>query len=172
MDNVINEARKSKLRNWIRNDFEGSVAAFVRNFGLPNSTASYISQLFSGNRNFGEKAARQLESQTGMPVGWFDEEVAKIVPPGIEPPLFRYDRSRAAKLPASERELVSAFIEFLVQRNEGLLTMPVSETLNLNRVTSLPQDQKNRIREGARSSKSRTYEGARRTQGSRKARSG
>jgi hypothetical protein len=119
---AISEARKKRLKEWIRNDFEGNVAAFVRNFGLPASTASYISQLFSGGRSFGEKAARQLEEQSGMPVGWFDEGIVSAkATQRVDPPLFTFDRDRAAKLPLEQRELVSAFIEFLVNRNEAAM---------------------------------------------------
>lgn len=171
MDQIISEARKTKLKNWIRNDFEGNVAAFVRHFSLPASTASYISQLFGGNRNFGEKAARQLESQTGMPIGWLDEEVAKTVPPGVEPPLFRYDRTRAAKLPSQERELVSAFIEFLVQRNEIGRNISGAETLNVSRVTKPEKEVQESISVSARRNRRGSFQSGKQHQTKRAAHS-
>lgn len=118
MDTQINEARIARLRAWINEDFGGKVAGFCRQFRLPPSTASYISQLFSGNRNFGEKAARQMEEQCGLPAGWFDQDVIRESPNRKETPLFLFDRDRVARLSERERELISTFVEFVVHRSE------------------------------------------------------
>ncbi|WP_296029532.1 LexA family transcriptional regulator [uncultured Alcanivorax sp.] len=47
----------------------GSQAKFARKFGLD---ASYISQILSGHRAFGEKSARNMEQKLGIPLGALD----------------------------------------------------------------------------------------------------
>lgn len=46
-----------------------SIAAFARHHGLD---ATYISQLLNGHRQFGEKAARTMESKMNLPANYFD----------------------------------------------------------------------------------------------------
>jgi SOS-response transcriptional repressor LexA len=48
----------------------GSQAEFARKFGLD---ASYISQILSGHRGFGERSARNFESKIGLPPGSLDK---------------------------------------------------------------------------------------------------
>jgi hypothetical protein len=47
-------------------------AAFVREHGL---NESYICQLLNRLAPFGERAARKLEGQIGLPRGWLDREI-------------------------------------------------------------------------------------------------
>lgn len=117
----IMETRKKRLRRWIDDDFEGRVVAFVRYFELSPSMASYISQLFSGIRQFGEKAARQLEAKTRKPSGWLDwpEGEVRKYEAATDPQLLKYDRAAVAKLPEEERAKISAFIAFTVKTWES-----------------------------------------------------
>lgn len=46
-----------------------SIAAFARTYGLD---ATYISQLLNGHRQFGERAARNMEEKMGLPPMFFD----------------------------------------------------------------------------------------------------
>lgn len=48
---------------------------------LPEKEKSYLSQLMSGTASFGEKAARRLERDYGMPQDWLDTEPG--TPPDI-----------------------------------------------------------------------------------------
>lgn len=61
------KARVEALRNLVRE--HGSQAQFARRYGLD---ASYISQILSGHRSFGEKSARNMEDKIGLPAGTLD----------------------------------------------------------------------------------------------------
>ncbi|HEK2899655.1 MULTISPECIES: S24 family peptidase [Proteus] len=58
----IKKLRQIKLSQW----FKGKT--------LPTKEKSYISQLMSGKSSFGEKAARRLERDYGMPIGYLDTQ--------------------------------------------------------------------------------------------------
>jgi hypothetical protein len=106
----MDTVRVDNLKNWLDN-FEGKVASFCRYYQLPRSRASFLSQVLSGHRTLGEKAARKLEAETGRPVGWLDREQPK------EQPL-RYDVERVRELSKSNRKLIEDFIEFVLSRSE------------------------------------------------------
>lgn len=116
----VMDRRVAKLRDWIAADFEGNVAAFVRYYKMQRSVASYISQLFSGHRAFGEKSARKIEVDTGKPVGWLDwiEDTRTAYAETVEPAVINYDRDRVSKLPMRERQKIEEFIEFVCQQNK------------------------------------------------------
>lgn len=50
---------------------KGHIAGFARRYGLD---ATYLSQLLSGHRSLGEKAARTIEDKCGLPERWFDDD--------------------------------------------------------------------------------------------------
>jgi hypothetical protein len=64
----------------------GGPAEFVRKHRHPSAEkpidASYISQILNGHRSFGEKAARNMEAQAGLPHGYFDADPGPI--PALE----------------------------------------------------------------------------------------
>lgn len=121
MDKTIVDQRKARLKSWIEADFQGNVAAFCRYYNQNKSMASYISQLFSGGRNFGEKAARKLESDTGRPEGWLDwpDGEAKKVEVFLKTPSFRYDHDAVAALPQRALEEITRFIAFTVEQHKA-----------------------------------------------------
>lgn len=45
---------------------------------IPAKEKSYFSQLLNGTASFGERAARRIEKQYGMPDGWLDDKNAAI----------------------------------------------------------------------------------------------
>lgn len=68
----IRKLRIDNLRALVEK--EGSIAAFSRKHDKVDPT--YISQLLNGHRSFGEKAARNMESRIGLPVGYLDAGAA------------------------------------------------------------------------------------------------
>lgn len=70
----ITEIRRKKLEKIV--DEYGGIENFVRERSRPDRekslSASYISQLINGTRNFGEKAARNMEDLAGLPDYYFD----------------------------------------------------------------------------------------------------
>lgn len=77
----ITDIRRNRLKEWIAQEYGGKVAEFVRRHNLPPSRESYISQLLSGYRNVGEKAARKLEDEGGKPRGWLDLPLEGVAQP-------------------------------------------------------------------------------------------
>lgn len=63
----ISEIRRRKLEKTVIK--HGGIAKFVRERSRPDKekslNASYISQIINGTRNFGEKAAREMEDIAG-----------------------------------------------------------------------------------------------------------
>lgn len=121
------EIRRNRLQSWVDNQFGGKVIALVRNYELKESMASYLSQLLSGHRKFGERAARKLEEQCKRPPGWLDtEEQINEAAPAI-----RFDPELVAQLSTADRELIEDFIALVIQRNEisslGRLRMNATE---------------------------------------------
>ena len=57
----IKEIRQKRLKHWFADK------------AIPPKEKSYLSQLMSGRASFGERAARRLESDYGMPVKYLDQ---------------------------------------------------------------------------------------------------
>lgn len=108
------QSRLIRLNAWIDAQFAGNVAAFCRYYGLGRSMASFIYQLTSGNRVFGEKAARKLEQDCGRPSGWLDLPLEDTDSQPI-----KYDAAMCARLPAADRRLIEDFINLILVRNES-----------------------------------------------------
>lgn len=102
--------RVERLKLWL-DEFEGKISAFCRHYGLSRTRASYLSQILSGNRPLGERAARKLEAECNRPTGWLDMGET-------EPQKLKYDAARFSQLPQADKELVEGFIEFVLQRWE------------------------------------------------------
>lgn len=70
----ITEIRRKNLEKIV--DEYGGIEDFVRERSRPDRekslNASYISQILNGTRNFGEKAARNMEDLAGLPDYYFD----------------------------------------------------------------------------------------------------
>jgi hypothetical protein len=65
------EIRKRNLRTIVRPDERGNVAEFCRKHELD---PTWIRQLLNQDKTFGEKAARNLERQIGLPRGELDNK--------------------------------------------------------------------------------------------------
>lgn len=142
------DIRRERLKQWIQEEFDGRVASLCRYYDLPGSMASYLSQLLSGHRVFGERAARNLEQKCRRPVGWLDTS-----PKPEEVEVLRFDRQRCAKLKPEDRELIESFIVMILDRNDRLSVKRLSET----RVTSTSSPE---IRTAARKPVKSTFEDA------------
>lgn len=136
--------RLERLRLWL-GDFDGSLAAFCRHYGLPKSRARFLSQVLTGHRSLGEKAARRLESECGRPMGWLDEEAEADQP-------IRYDASRVAQMPADGRALIEDFIAFVLDRSEARRNTVTKATrsLTVETVTSPPPAVRDSLRLASR----------------------
>jgi phage repressor protein C with HTH and peptisase S24 domain len=68
-------ARRRRLQDWIDQRFGGVQSAFLEDIatrtGKPANQGE-LSGLLSGKKSFGEKKARKLEQQAGMPPSWLD----------------------------------------------------------------------------------------------------
>jgi phage repressor protein C with HTH and peptisase S24 domain len=82
--------RRQQLQLWIDERFGGVQSAFLEDVaartGKPPNQGE-MSGLLSGKKSFGEKKARKLEFQAGMPDGYLDarNEVAQPAPAGSAP---------------------------------------------------------------------------------------
>lgn len=67
--------RRRRLQDWIDQRFGGVQSAFLEDIasrtGKPANQGE-LSGLLSGKKSFGEKKARKLEQQAGMPPSWLD----------------------------------------------------------------------------------------------------
>ena len=70
----MREFRKSRLRELVAK--AGGATAFVRDYSKDDADkpidATYIRQILSGHRSFGEKAARKMEKRAGLATYYFD----------------------------------------------------------------------------------------------------
>ncbi|EBQ9001297.1 hypothetical protein BHM34_17350 [Salmonella enterica subsp. enterica serovar Toucra] len=88
MNTNIADNRRRRLREW----FAGK--------NLPPLEKSYLSQLMTGRASFGERAARRIERDYGMPEGHLD---IPLHIPGRD----RKDYDRIKKLTDQQREFLS-----------------------------------------------------------------
>ncbi|PXW40605.1 peptidase S24-like protein [Erwinia sp. AG740] len=68
----IKEIRRTRLKEWFSERT------------IPEKEKSYISQLLNGKAAFGEKAARRLERDYGMPSGYLDLDKNESIPPASQ----------------------------------------------------------------------------------------
>lgn len=87
--NNINDLRVKNLSSLVRE--AGSIANLARKYKID---ATYISQILSGHRNLGEKAARKIESMMNLDQNWFDQkhDVVDLSQDGFEQ---TYDNHKA-----------------------------------------------------------------------------
>jgi SOS-response transcriptional repressor LexA len=76
--------RRHRLSAWIKNECEGSQAEFIRK--AHEKTGAEINQgelsaILGGKKSFGEKKARALEEQAGMPDGYLDRDIGNVGEP-------------------------------------------------------------------------------------------
>ena len=84
----IQDVRRQNLRLWIEDKYEGSQARFVDATGINQGELSGLLK----TKSFGEKKARKLESQAGMPDGYLDgETMDKADEPALINPIIDSD---------------------------------------------------------------------------------
>lgn len=70
----ISAFRVARLQQLV--DKVGGIADFAKQYSRPDADKpidpTYISQLLNGHRNFGEKAARNMEKRAGLAAYYFD----------------------------------------------------------------------------------------------------
>lgn len=93
------ELRRTRILEQVAN-FK-SISAFARQYNLD---AGYLRQIKTGQRNVGEKVARDLEEAIGLPLGWLD------IPHGEE--LFVMLRAALQGVPAEGLQELKDLIEF------------------------------------------------------------
>ncbi|AOY00119.1 S24 family peptidase [Jeongeupia sp. USM3] len=133
----IAEIRRRNLRQLIRSRFDGTAANLAQLIGRQ---PGYVSRLLTENedhrRNLGEKLARDIEAQCGLPTGWLDHEndqVPPVAPATITPPpvpliqrdlcrfkVYSLEASAGAGLANGEAELLGA-LEFLPADAEAII---------------------------------------------------
>lgn len=126
----LDSVRVTRLREWL-NQFEGSVARLCRHYGLESGRRSFLAQVLSGHRALGERAARKLEADCGMPAGWLDQQPAPTTLP------FECDMARVRALDADDRKLIEDFIALVLNR-AAQRAAPATKTkarLNLDEAT-------------------------------------
>lgn len=100
----ISDIRRDRLRAWFANR------------SVPEREKSYISQLMSGKCSFGEKAARRLESDLGMPDLYLDSHDVKLA----KQELAAYS-SKNCDMSAEEHALIKSYRE--ISRSEQLMIL-------------------------------------------------
>jgi|GEM_PF-5418463 len=71
------EHRRKRLRMWIDENFDRSQSAFIDDASKRSKkpmNQGELSAILSGKKSFGEKKARSLETQGGMPFMWLDDD--------------------------------------------------------------------------------------------------
>lgn len=144
--------RIERLKLWL-DEFDGKISAFCRHYGLSRTRASYLSQLMSGVRPLGERAARKLEKECNRPPGWLDIDTKAQV-------ALRYDEARFAQLSQADKELIEGFIEFVLARQDKavVLSTKVAPMVLIEQFTP-PEQQAEAIRAVARKPKSKPIQG-------------
>lgn len=102
-DMDIKEIRRLRLKDWFSDKT------------LPEREKSYLSQLINGKGSFGERAARRIEADYGMPVGYLDKNYehgkdGEPLPPEIV-------------LDEQEKKLISLFREFPASEKNEMIEL-------------------------------------------------
>lgn len=101
----IADIRRERLRAWFAEK------------SIPEREKSYISQLMTGKASFGEKAARRLESDYGMPILYLDQ----LSKPSAAQLIANYEVNAKTVLTKEESSLLSAYRK--IGRPEQLLVL-------------------------------------------------
>lgn len=78
-DTPLVAARRTRLREWIDTQFDGSQTAFIARTKLNQGMLSAL--LKPDGKSFGEKAAANLESIAGMPAGYLVKSLDPVAGP-------------------------------------------------------------------------------------------
>ena len=110
----IKEIRRLRLRDWFSDKT------------LPEREKSYLSQLINGKGSFGERAARRIEADYGMPSGHLDRnyEVGSHGEP-LAPEVV---------LDEQERKLISLFRELPASEKNAMIALFTSKHQEFNRL--------------------------------------
>lgn len=116
------QIRTEKLRRLVAE--EGGPAEFARKRSRTDADKpidpTYISQILNGHRSFGERAAENMISRAGLPVGFFDAPIADQLP--------SVQKSSATEIPPRLQSMID---KLLMQKNNIKLIKAVESVLNL-----------------------------------------
>ena len=122
----MNEVRRENLRRLIDEKFNGRDADFARYCGMePARISQVLSKTYRDGKNFGEKAARNIEQAAGLPLLFLDQSeqtpsVHAAAEGAISDNLSK--SQRLDNLTAGEAvELLSLFAKIPVERRETIL---------------------------------------------------
>lgn len=110
----IKEIRRLRLRDWFSDKT------------LPEREKSYLSQLINGKGSFGERAARRIEADYGMPSGHLDKN-------------YEFDSQGEPLAPEivldeQEKKLISLFREFPASEKTAMISLFTSKQQEFNRL--------------------------------------
>lgn len=106
----IHDVRAGRVAQLIKHRFAGNSSRFAAAIGRsPNQVARWFMST-SGQRNIGEKLARDIEKRLRIPVGWLDNQgdQSEDAIPEIPPPADPSERAQLKELTA----LTNLFVEF------------------------------------------------------------
>lgn len=81
LDSATTRLRRNRLQEWIDQRFAGKQAHFLESIATHTGRApnqGELSGLLSGKKSFGEKKARKLEIQAGMPAMYLDTYILGV----------------------------------------------------------------------------------------------
>lgn len=90
------ETRRARLKKLIDERYEGVQAVAARAIGMPSQ---WVSDALAGRNSFGERAARKIEGNIGLPPGWLDKAAGRA--PGPEMLEIVVDGEVVATVPAT-----------------------------------------------------------------------
>lgn len=79
MDQSIFSTRRSRVHLLVEQYSAGNVTEFAKKFGYSRAQIyQFLSENYNEGRSMGERAARELEKRTKMPVGWLDRPIESL----------------------------------------------------------------------------------------------
>jgi hypothetical protein len=105
----------------------GGAAAFARTY--PGVDPTYISQLLNKHRNFGERAARTMETKIGLDRGALDSTPGHTVSSGESDwPFPRLEKLQYTQLKQTQRDAIEEWVIDQVARFQNQLTASAPPT--------------------------------------------
>lgn len=115
MDSRLLQLRAMAASEFRRTNLESLIQEYgtiERLSDLSDQSPSYISQVRNGTRNMGNKVARKVESELGLPAGWMDLDHQGQRPTDTVPVELTYFR----KLSREQREAVVLILRSMASK--------------------------------------------------------
>ncbi|MDR3445961.1 hypothetical protein [Dyella sp.] len=100
-DNPVVAYRRRRLKEWIDSRFGGVQSEFIASAGVNQGELSGLLR----TKSFGEKRARRLEEQAGMPVGYLDLFDAESPGSRLAEPVSQYGETSAQSISNQRRKV-------------------------------------------------------------------